>query len=176
MRGCNAPLFWCNLVLCRYWTHFYVDPSENFHYRWLSLVSMAVLYNIIFIIVRAVFSELQTSYVTVWLVLDYLCDLIYVMDMGIQFRTGMSWTRASSLGQVFQRQGHPHPVTMFVWMTEKWSKRDEKQSYRQSGHRMKWRQRRTSVSTEHHLDTNEENLVHSHVDCNFLHTKMSLGR
>ncbi|PVD34297.1 hypothetical protein C0Q70_05566 [Pomacea canaliculata] len=72
----------------RYWTHFYVDPSENFHYRWLSLVSMAILYNIVFIIVRAVFSELQTSYVTVWLVLDYLCDLIYVMDMGIQFRTG----------------------------------------------------------------------------------------
>lgn len=91
-------------MLCRYWTHFYVDPSENFHYRWLSLVSMAVLYNIIFIIVRAVFSELQTSYVTVWLVLDYLCDLIYVMDMGIQFRTGMSWTRVCSLGQVFQRQ------------------------------------------------------------------------
>ncbi|KAK7097138.1 hypothetical protein V1264_004157 [Littorina saxatilis] len=51
-------------------------------------MTLAVLYNIIFIIVRAVFDELQTSYSTLWLVLDYLCDFIYLMDMGFQFRTG----------------------------------------------------------------------------------------
>ncbi|XP_076446355.1 cyclic nucleotide-gated channel alpha-3-like [Babylonia areolata] len=71
----------------RYWRHFYVDPAENFHYRWLFVVSMAVLYNVVFIIVRAVFTELQTTYFILWLVLDYLCDLVYVIDMGIQFRT-----------------------------------------------------------------------------------------
>ncbi|KAL8610079.1 hypothetical protein ACOMHN_045476 [Nucella lapillus] len=70
-----------------YWRHFYVDPAENFHYRWLFVVSMAVLYNLVFIVVRAVFQELQTSYYILWLVLDYLCDLLYLLDMGVQFRT-----------------------------------------------------------------------------------------
>ncbi|KAK7491150.1 hypothetical protein BaRGS_00017587 [Batillaria attramentaria] len=80
-----------DIVFCirgRYWTHFYVDPAENFHYRWLFFISMSVLYNLIFIIVRAVFKELQTSYVTLWFVLDYLCDFVYLVDMGFQFRTG----------------------------------------------------------------------------------------
>ena len=82
-----SPRYIC---VARYWTHFYVDPAESFHYRWLFFVSMAVLYNVVFIIVRAVFTELQTTYVTLWLVLDYVCDFVYVLDMGIQFRTGPS--------------------------------------------------------------------------------------
>ena len=65
-----------------------MDPAENFHYRWLFVVSWAVLYNLVFIIVRAVFTELQTTYYILWLVLDYLCDFVYIVDMGFQFRTG----------------------------------------------------------------------------------------
>ncbi|XP_076468279.1 cyclic nucleotide-gated channel alpha-3-like [Babylonia areolata] len=72
----------------RYWTHFYVDPSGNFHYRWLAVMSLAILYNVVFIVVRAVFTELQTSYVILWLTLDYVCDFLYLLDMCFQFRLG----------------------------------------------------------------------------------------
>ncbi len=44
----------------RYWTHFYVDPSDVIHYRWLFIVSLAVPYSLVFIIARAVFEGLQT--------------------------------------------------------------------------------------------------------------------
>jgi hypothetical protein len=65
-----------------------VDPAGNFHYRWLGVVSMAILYNLVFIIVRAVFWELQSEYYKLWLALDYICDFVYIVDMGFLFRTG----------------------------------------------------------------------------------------
>ncbi|GIY76485.1 cyclic nucleotide-gated cation channel subunit A [Caerostris extrusa] len=34
---------------------FVVDPSENFHYRWLSVISMALVYNVVMIVGRSVF-------------------------------------------------------------------------------------------------------------------------
>ena len=65
-----------------------VDPSSAFHYHWLILVSMSVLYNWIFIIARTAFADLQNRSVALWLVLDYVSDLVYVLDMVIQFNTG----------------------------------------------------------------------------------------
>ncbi|XP_059155739.1 cyclic nucleotide-gated cation channel alpha-3-like [Physella acuta] len=72
----------------RYWTHFYVDPSDSFYYRWLFVISIAVLYNVVFIIARSVFWELQSTFFILWLSLDYLSDFIYALDIFIQFRTG----------------------------------------------------------------------------------------
>ncbi|KAL3879497.1 hypothetical protein ACJMK2_031793, partial [Sinanodonta woodiana] len=72
----------------KYWRCFVMDPSNNLYYRWLMFVSMAVLYNVIFIIVRAVFWELQDNYTALWLTLDYLSDFIYILDMWVSTRTG----------------------------------------------------------------------------------------
>ncbi|KAK6173571.1 hypothetical protein SNE40_016996 [Patella caerulea] len=72
----------------RYWKAFFVDPSEAFYYRWLFVSSLAVLYNVIFIIARSVFWELQENYLILWFVLDYLSDILYIADMAFQLRTG----------------------------------------------------------------------------------------
>lgn len=66
----------------------FVDPSQAFHFYWLIVVTVCVLYNWIFIIARTAFADLQTRSVSLWLVLDYVSDLIYIVDMVIQFKTG----------------------------------------------------------------------------------------
>ena len=66
----------------------FVDPSQSFHFYWLIVVTICVLYNWIFIIARAAFVDLQSHSIILWLVLDYVSDLIYVVDMVIQFNTG----------------------------------------------------------------------------------------
>lgn len=65
-----------------------INPSGNLLYYWLALVTLAVLYNISLIIARETFKQLQDKYLPLWLTLDYLCDLVYVGDMIIQFLTG----------------------------------------------------------------------------------------
>lgn len=65
----------------------FVDPSQSFHFYWLIVVTICVLYNWIFIIARAAFTDLQSRSIVLWLVLDYVSDLIYVVDMVIQFKT-----------------------------------------------------------------------------------------
>ncbi|KAH9373638.1 hypothetical protein HPB48_011386 [Haemaphysalis longicornis] len=67
---------------------FVVDPSENFHYRWLSVISAAVLYNVLVIVGRSVFWELQNAMPVAWYVFDYTCDGIYLFDMALHARTG----------------------------------------------------------------------------------------
>lgn len=66
----------------------FVDPSQSFHFYWLIVVTICVLYNWIFIIARAAFTDLQSRSTVLWLVMDYVSDLIYVVDMVIQFKTG----------------------------------------------------------------------------------------
>nr|CFW94217.1 Eka-cGMP gated channel alpha 5 protein [Euperipatoides kanangrensis] len=65
-----------------------LDPSESLYYRWLLVITIAVLYNILMIICRAVYHELQERFVNMWLVLDYLSDFIYICDMVVRARTG----------------------------------------------------------------------------------------
>ncbi|XP_053561433.1 cyclic nucleotide-gated cation channel alpha-3 [Bombina bombina] len=67
---------------------FVIDPASNFYYRWLSIVSIPVLYNWCLLVCRACFDELQKTQVILWLVLDYSADLIYVLDTLVRFRTG----------------------------------------------------------------------------------------
>lgn len=91
----RSKLFIC----CRYWQGFVVDPSQNFYYRWLFVISISVLYNVVFIIARSVFLELQRSYLLMWLALDYLSDTLYIIDMFISFKTGKR-RRQYSLGGI----------------------------------------------------------------------------
>ncbi|KAL3285357.1 hypothetical protein HHI36_019465 [Cryptolaemus montrouzieri] len=64
------------------WGHkIIVDPSSPYHYKWLMVVSLAVLYNVIFVLGRAVFWELNNSVPVLWWTLDYACDAIYILDI-----------------------------------------------------------------------------------------------
>lgn len=65
-----------------------MDTSQSFYYKWVALVSCTVLYNLVMIIARSVFWKLNNSYPWLWFFIDYLCDLVYIMDMVVNARTG----------------------------------------------------------------------------------------
>ncbi|XP_072269109.1 cyclic nucleotide-gated channel alpha-3 isoform X2 [Pyxicephalus adspersus] len=67
---------------------FVIDPASNFYYRWLSIISIPVLYNWCFLVCRACFDELQKKHAILWLVLDCTADLVYIADTVVRFRTG----------------------------------------------------------------------------------------
>nr|CAI5837851.1 unnamed protein product [Callosobruchus analis] len=67
-----------------------VDPAQPGYYAWLMVVSLAVLYNVIFVVGRAVFWELNDWSLVgpMWWTLDYVCDFIYVADALIHAHEG----------------------------------------------------------------------------------------
>ncbi|XP_050301470.1 cyclic nucleotide-gated cation channel subunit A isoform X1 [Anthonomus grandis grandis] len=64
------------------------DPALSIYYKWLMVVSLAVLYNVIFVLGRAVFWELNNSVPALWWTLDYLCDVIYILDTLVHAHEG----------------------------------------------------------------------------------------
>lgn len=71
---------------CRFTLLF--DPAGSFCYYWSLVVSVAFLYNLWVIIYRYTFDEINPSTLIRWFCLDYSCDLIYTLDIVMQFRTG----------------------------------------------------------------------------------------
>ncbi|KAM9321207.1 cyclic nucleotide-gated channel alpha-3 [Gastrophryne carolinensis] len=65
-----------------------IDPASNLYYRWLSIITIPVLYNWCFLVCRACFDELQRKHIVLWLVLDYSADFVYLCDTVVRFRTG----------------------------------------------------------------------------------------
>ncbi|XP_055339622.1 cyclic nucleotide-gated cation channel alpha-3-like [Paramacrobiotus metropolitanus] len=65
-----------------------IDPSSNAYYRWLAILSIAIIYNIVIILPRTVFDELQRDYMVVWFVFDYISDFMYLVDMVVHVLTG----------------------------------------------------------------------------------------
>ncbi|XP_031346873.1 cyclic nucleotide-gated cation channel subunit A isoform X2 [Photinus pyralis] len=65
-----------------------VDPAHHLHYKWLMVISLAVLYNVIFVPGRAVFWDLNNSIPPVWFAFDYICDMIYVFDILVRAHEG----------------------------------------------------------------------------------------
>lgn len=57
-------------------------------FQWLMVVSLAVLYNIIFVLGRAVFWELNNAVPALWWALDYTCDVIYILDTLVRAHEG----------------------------------------------------------------------------------------
>lgn len=101
--------------LCRQHCHgnLVVDTTQKGHYRvshtlpfvdirchviqedcilkqWLALISLAIMYNYVFIVGRAVFWDMQNLFPVVWMVLDYTCDVIYILDMIIHAHEGLA--------------------------------------------------------------------------------------
>ncbi|KAF5894311.1 cyclic nucleotide-gated cation channel alpha-3-like, partial [Clarias magur] len=64
-----------------------MDPATDLYYRWLTVIAGPVFYNLMMLITRACFNELQDSYVTLWIILDYSSDVIYYMDTFVRSRT-----------------------------------------------------------------------------------------
>ncbi|KAF5278102.1 hypothetical protein FQR65_LT03618 [Abscondita terminalis] len=74
-------------TLCGY--RVVVDPSRPWHYKWLMVVSLAVLYNTIFVPGRGIFWELNNSVpAPIWWAMDYFCDIIYIIDIVIRAHEG----------------------------------------------------------------------------------------
>ncbi|XP_006802727.2 cyclic nucleotide-gated channel cone photoreceptor subunit alpha-like, partial [Neolamprologus brichardi] len=65
-----------------------MDPATDMYYYWLLTISVPVFYNLIFLVARACFNELQYQNSTLWLVLDYASDALYCMDIFVRARTG----------------------------------------------------------------------------------------
>lgn len=57
-------------------------------FQWLAIVSIAVLYNIIFVVGRAIFWEINKKATFLWYILDYLCDFIYFLDTIVHCHEG----------------------------------------------------------------------------------------
>ncbi|KAL3872523.1 hypothetical protein ACJMK2_035747, partial [Sinanodonta woodiana] len=62
-----------------------LDPDGNVAYYWLSIVTAAVVYNIAVVILRLAFIEMRNAN-QLFYVLDSIGDIIYMVDVAIQFR------------------------------------------------------------------------------------------
>ncbi|KAL1502487.1 hypothetical protein ABEB36_007622 [Hypothenemus hampei] len=65
-----------------------VNPDSNFYFYWLFALTICVLYNMWTLIVRQSFPELQAMVSNFWLACDSLSDLVFLLDLAVQFRTG----------------------------------------------------------------------------------------
>ncbi|XP_053694534.1 uncharacterized protein LOC128742259 [Sabethes cyaneus] len=65
-----------------------VNPDENFYFYWLMVVTIGILYNLWTLIVRQSFPELQSNASKFWLSCDCLTDLVFILDVIVQLRTG----------------------------------------------------------------------------------------
>lgn len=52
------------------------------------VVSLAVLYNVLFVSGRAVFWEINNRIPGLWWTLDYTCDFIYILDTIVRMHEG----------------------------------------------------------------------------------------
>ncbi|XP_008417997.1 cyclic nucleotide-gated cation channel-like isoform X2 [Poecilia reticulata] len=72
----------------RKWKVVVLSPSDDAYYNWLIVIGAAVFYNFTLLVVRACFDELQMKNVQLWLVLDYICDGVYILDIAVRLHTG----------------------------------------------------------------------------------------
>lgn len=49
-------------------------------FQWLLVVTIAILYNLVFVVGRSVFWELSKEAPHIWFILDYTADCIYILD------------------------------------------------------------------------------------------------
>ena len=64
------------------------DPSSRVYYRWLIVISVAVIYNLVVVVARTIFWKLHDQYMFWWLITDYLADVVYLTDIVVNMRTG----------------------------------------------------------------------------------------
>lgn len=77
--NCNKNSCKCSLVF---------DPAGRLAYWWSFGVAIAFLYNFWILVYRSAFDEINATNQSIWLTLDYVADLIYVLDILFSLRTG----------------------------------------------------------------------------------------
>lgn len=65
-----------------------INPDESFMFGWLTGIACAVLYNLWTCIAREAFPEIRSGFEPLWYTADGLCDLVYLLDIVVQLRTG----------------------------------------------------------------------------------------
>ncbi|XP_056590852.1 cyclic nucleotide-gated channel cone photoreceptor subunit alpha [Triplophysa dalaica] len=65
-----------------------MDPATDLYYHWLTIVAVPAFYNLMMLVTRSCFNELQNDFTILWIVLDYSSDLIYYLDTFVRSRTG----------------------------------------------------------------------------------------
>ncbi|KAJ8958005.1 hypothetical protein NQ318_002007 [Aromia moschata] len=65
-----------------------VNPDSNFYFYWLLVLTICILYNLWTLIVRQSFPELQEMISSFWLTCDSMSDLVFLLDLVVQLRTG----------------------------------------------------------------------------------------
>lgn len=58
-----------------------IDPNGKAYVMWMSLAALAVLYNAWVIPLRSTFPYQNERNRAIWMTADYICDLVYVMDV-----------------------------------------------------------------------------------------------
>ncbi|XP_066427903.1 cyclic nucleotide-gated channel alpha-4 [Molothrus aeneus] len=69
----------------RTWT---LDPAGHWHYQWISLMVLPILYNWVVLILRCCFPEVQEAHAGLWQALDGLSDALYLLDIIVHLHTG----------------------------------------------------------------------------------------
>uniref|UniRef100_A0A0K0FX04 Cyclic nucleotide-gated cation channel (inferred by orthology to a C. elegans protein) n=1 Tax=Strongyloides venezuelensis TaxID=75913 RepID=A0A0K0FX04_STRVS len=68
---------------------FVADKTSDWYYYWTGVVSIAFMYNLIVIIARVVFVDLNGGLMwMIWLSTDLISDIIYIIDIFVKSRTG----------------------------------------------------------------------------------------
>ncbi|XP_072296147.1 cyclic nucleotide gated channel subunit alpha 2a [Eucyclogobius newberryi] len=91
-----------------------LSPSDDAYYHWLCVIGTAVFYNFTLLVVRACFEELQVDHVLVWLVLDYVCDGVYILDIIVRLHTG--FLEQGLLVRDLGRLRHTYLRTVRCWL------------------------------------------------------------
>lgn len=95
------------------WT-FVFDPAGRLCYYWSMVVSLAFLYNFWVLIYRFAFAEIASDTLVMWLCLDYVCDLVYVLDIAFHFRTGYLEEGVLQTDAAKLRQHYMNSTTFYV--------------------------------------------------------------
>ncbi|CAF2321672.1 unnamed protein product [Rotaria sp. Silwood2] len=69
-------------------TGFVIDQQNYLYHYWLAIISFAVAYNLLLIPARYAFNQLNKNLRIFWISLDYTFDIIYLIDIFLQSRTG----------------------------------------------------------------------------------------
>ena len=95
----EAPSFLFGYIRC----YLVFDKDSDSYYRWLLIVNFAVLYNLIFVIGRSCFWEMENLMPIGWIVLDYFrksnffiyndfcfifSDFLYILDIFVRIHEG----------------------------------------------------------------------------------------
>ncbi|XP_060078836.1 cyclic nucleotide-gated channel rod photoreceptor subunit alpha-like [Ylistrum balloti] len=81
--------YFTDIFTAQFWKELVINPANPSYYYLSLLVTCAILYNLIFVILRGTFYETNNaSMMKIWMPLDYFCDSLYILDMFFMSRIG----------------------------------------------------------------------------------------